>query len=192
MMQECSTPTVYLEAQVLKCIELLKKKGKHIPDIAMAGGFVNETQIFKAIAMSNLGNGPHVKAVAMARAPITAAMKSDYFVELAQKNKLPKKFADEYSEDPEKFFIAASTLQKEYPKAKLGKDIPWGAVGIYTYFIERIGTGLKQLMAGSRKWKLDLLSRGDLGSLTKRASDITGIPLIDEIEQEKIVNILGS
>jgi hypothetical protein len=190
MMQECSTPTVYLEAQVLKCIELLKKKGKHIPDIAMAGGFVNETQIFKAIAMSNLGEGPHVKAIAMARAPITAAMKSDYFAELAQKQKLPKKFADEYSGNPEKFFIATSLLKKNHPNAKLGKDIPWGAVGIYTYFTDRIGVGLKQLMAGARKWKLDLLGREDLGSLTPIASEVTNIPMIHEIEEDKIRSIL--
>ncbi len=188
MMQECSTPTVYLQVQVLKCIELLKKKGKHIPDIAMAGGFVNETQIFKSIAMG----APYVKAVAMARAPITAAMKSDYFAELAEQKKLPKKFAEEYGEHPEKFFIIASHLKDKYPGAKLGKDIPWGAVGIYTYFIERIGIGLKQLMAGSRKWKLNLLSREDLASLTARASEVTGIPLIDEIEKEKMELILGS
>jgi len=192
MMQECSTPTVYLEAQVLKCAELLKKKGKHIPDIAMAGGFVNETQIFKSIAMSNFGDGPHIKAISMARAPITAAMKSDYFAELADCKKLPKKFADEYGEKPETFFIVAKNLEKKYPKVKLGKDIPWGAVGIYTYFTERIGVGLKQLMVGCRKWKLNLLNRDDLGSLTLRANEITGIPLIEEIEQKKMESILYS
>lgn len=47
-------------------------------------------------------------------------------------------------------------------------------------------------MAGSRKWKLNLLSRDDLGSLTLRASEITGIPLIEEIEQEKMESILNS
>lgn len=192
MMQECSTPTVYLEAQVLRCAELLKKKGKHVPDIAMAGGFVNETQIFKSIAMSNFGSGPYVKAISMARAPITAAMKSEYFVELADEKKLPKKFSDEYGQNPEMFFIAATHFKKKYPKAKLGKDIAWGAVGIYTYFTDRIGIGLKQLMAGSRKWKLNLLSRDDLGSLTSRAYEITGIPLIEKIEQEKMENILFS
>lgn len=38
MMQECSTPTVWLEAQVLECLNILRRHGRHIPDVAMAGG----------------------------------------------------------------------------------------------------------------------------------------------------------
>ena len=190
MMQECSTPTVYLEAQVLKCAQILKKKGKYVPDLVMAGGFVNETQMYKSIAMGNFGNDPFVRAIAMARAPLTAAMKSSYFAELAEKQKLPKKFADEYTTKPEKFFIAAPDLQKKYPNAKLGKDIPWSAVGVYTYFAERLAIGLKQLMAGSRKFKLDLLDRSDIVSLTPRASKITGIPLADEAETKAMEEML--
>jgi len=44
MMNECATPTVYLEAQVLKGVQMLKKKNKHIPDILMAGGFIEESR----------------------------------------------------------------------------------------------------------------------------------------------------
>ena len=73
MMDEMSTPTVYLEAQVLKCAEILRRKGRHVPDIVMAGGFIEETQMFKAIAMSNFGYGPYVKAILMARAPLTGS-----------------------------------------------------------------------------------------------------------------------
>ena len=71
------------------------------------------------------------------------------------------------------------------------KEIPWGAVGLYTYLTSRIGVGLKQLMAGARKWKLNLLDRGDLASLTERAAKATGIPLIEEVEQDAIERILG-
>ena len=96
MMDEMSTPTVYLEAQILKCAEILRRKGKHVPDLIMAGGFINETQIFKAIAMSNFGDGPYIKAILMGRSPITAVMKAEYFCELAEKGKLPKDFRDRY------------------------------------------------------------------------------------------------
>src|SRR3990170_3346015 len=39
MMDEMSTPTIYLEAQVLKCCEILRKKGRFVPETIMAGGF---------------------------------------------------------------------------------------------------------------------------------------------------------
>ncbi|MCJ7517702.1 MAG: FMN-binding glutamate synthase family protein, partial [Methanomassiliicoccales archaeon] len=89
MMNESSTPTIHLEAQVLKCLKILKEQGSFIPDIAMAGGFVNETQMFKSMAMSNLGEGPTIRAIAMARAPLLAVMKSSYFTELSKVNRLP-------------------------------------------------------------------------------------------------------
>jgi len=177
MMNEQGTPTVYLEVQVLKCAEILRKKGMHVPDIIMAGGFIDETQIFKAIAMSNFGNGPYVKAILMGRAPLTAVMKASYFAELAEKGRLPKDFEETFGKTPEKFFIAAPDL-----KVMLGerfKEVPWGAVGLYTY-MDRIKVGLQQLMAGARKWKLSLLDRSDLIALTERAAKVTGIPLPEE------------
>jgi glutamate synthase domain-containing protein 2 len=177
MMNEMGTPTVYLEAQVLKCAEILRKKGKYVPDIVMAGGFIDETQIFKAIAMSNFGNGPYVKAILMGRAPLTAVMKASYFAELAEKGQLPKHFEGLFGNSPEKFFVSTPDL-----KAMLGerfKEVPWGAVGLYTY-MDRIKVGLQQLMAGARKWKLSLLDRSDLMALSERASKVTGIPLPEE------------
>jgi hypothetical protein len=191
MMNECSTPTVYLLAQVLEGVEILGKRGKHIPDIAIAGGFVNETQIFKAIALSNSGNGtgPVVKAVGMARAPITAAMKASYFAELAQEGKLPRNFAELYGTDPEQFFIASAELRSRYGDA-IGHEIPWSAVGVHTYLTDRLGVGLQQLLAGSRKWKLELLARDDLVSLTERCAKVTGIPLVEEARREAFASIL--
>jgi len=189
MMNEASTPTVYLEAQVLRAMELLKRKGRHIPDIAMAGGFINEAQIFKSIAMSGFDDGPYVKTVAMARAPITAVMKSNRYVGLAEEDKLPDKFATLYGSRPEQFFIATTELENRFGKDL--KKIPWGAVGLYTYFHDRIGVGLKQLMAGARKWKLELLSRSDIAALSERASKVTGIPTIEDIENDVMESILG-
>lgn len=188
MMDEMSTPTVYLEAQVLKCAEILRKKGRHVPDVIMAGGFISETQMFKAIAMSNFGEGPYVKAILMARAPLTAVMKSSYFVELAGKGKLPRSFAESYGTTPEKFFIATPKLKALY--GERFKDIPWEAVGLYSYLNERIKVGLQQLMAGARKWKLNLLDRSDLVSLTERAAKVTGIPLVEDAEADAIERIL--
>jgi isopentenyl diphosphate isomerase/L-lactate dehydrogenase-like FMN-dependent dehydrogenase len=179
MMNEMGTPTVYLEAQVLKCARLLNKRGKHVPDIVMAGGFIDETQIFKAIAMSNFGNGPYLKAILMGRAPLTAVMKSTYFAELAGKGSLPKYFEELFGDSPEKFFISVPDLKAIFHEKF--KDIPWGAIGLYTY-MDRIKVGLQQLMAGARKWKLNLLDRHDLVALSERAAKVTGIPLIEEAD----------
>lgn len=190
MMNECSTPTIYLLAQVMEGVRILRRRGKYVPDIAFAGGFVNETQIYKCLAISNFedGHGPAVKAVAVGRSPLTAAMKADYFVELARQGKLPASFVSLYGSDPDQFFIA--TAEMTNGKGKPGRDIPWGTVGVYTYFTDRIAVGLQQLMAGSRKWKLDLLARSDLAALTERASRVTGIPMIEQINQQTMESML--
>ena len=190
MMDEMSIPTVYLEALVLKCAQILKRRGRYVPDIIMAGGFINETQIFKAIAMSNFGDVPFVKGVLMARSPLTAVMKSSYFVELAKKGQLPKSFSENFGDKPEVFFVAFSELRSKYGEQV--KEIPWEAVGLYTYLNERVKVGLMQLMAGARKWRLDLLERNDLMALSERAAKVTGIPLAEEAEEDSIEKILSS
>jgi hypothetical protein len=45
-------------------------------------------------------------------------------------------------------------------------------------------------MAGNRKWKLNLLSRNDLMSLSEIATKVTGIPLADEVERDAVEKIL--
>ena len=187
-MNEMGTPTVYLEAQVLRCAEILRKKGRYVPDIVIAGGFIDETQIFKAIALSNFNGEPYVKAVLMGRAPLTAVMKASYFAELAEKGKLPKSFEELYGKTPEKFFISIPDL-----KARFGerlREIPWGAIGLYTY-LDRVRVGLQQLMAGVRKWRLNLIDRSDLIALSERASKATDIPLPEEIAGKIMENILS-
>jgi len=188
MMDEMSIPTVYLEALVLRCAQILKKKGRFVPDLVMAGGFIEETSIFKSIALSNFGDGTLVKGVLMGRSPITAAMKANYFKQLSEQGKLPKTFGDRYGTDPAKFFIAMPDLKVKY--GVRFNEIPLEAVGVYTYLTDRVGVGLKQLMAGARKWKLNLLERNDLMSFSERAAKVTGIPTADEIEKDAIEEIL--
>ncbi|KXA94429.1 glutamate synthase, partial [candidate division MSBL1 archaeon SCGC-AAA259I07] len=174
MMNEMSTPTVYLEAQVLKCAKILKENGKYVPDISMAGGFTQETQILKSIALSNFDNEPFIESVTIGRSPITAAFKGKKFAEKAKEDSLPTNFKDKYGNKVEEFFITESELKEEY-----GKDynkIPPSAIAVYTYIHDRIGVGLQQLLAGTRKWNLSLVNRNDLAALTERASQVTEIP----------------
>ncbi|MCK4933694.1 FMN-binding glutamate synthase family protein [Candidatus Bathyarchaeota archaeon] len=188
MMDEMSVPTVFLEAIVLKCARILQKKGRFLPDLIIAGGFICETQILKAMAMSNFGDGPLVKAVLMGRSPLTAVMKANYFRQLSEEGKLPKTFANRYGDTPDKFYITAPKLKERF--GERFKEIPWEAVALHTYLTDRIGVGLMQLLAGARKWKLRLIDRNDLMALSERATKVTGIPLVEEVEQEAIERIL--
>jgi len=189
MMDETGIPTIYLEALVLKCAEILKNKGKYVPDIVMAGGFINETQMFKSIAMSNFGKGPYVKGILLGRSPITAVIKSSYFKELAEKGQLPKSFAETFGNTPEKFFVETTELKAKFKERF--EDIPWEAVGLHSYLHGRIAVGLQQLMAGSRKWKLNLINRDDIAALTERGSKVTGISLMEKTDEDAIEGILG-
>jgi len=166
----------------------LKRKGRYVPDIVMAGGFIEETQIYKSIALSNFGDGPFVKGVVMGRSPITAAMKSKHFVGLAKEGKLPKTFVDDYGANPERFFRCSAELGARYGEKV--KKMPWEAVGVYSYLYDRIRVGLQQILAGSRKFKLDLINRNDLMALTERAARVTGIPMPHESEAELVEQIL--
>lgn len=184
MMDEMGIPTVYMEAIVLRCIQLLNRKGRHVPDIVMAGGFIEETQIVKAIALSNFSDKPYVKAVVMGRAPITAAMKAEYLSKLAREGRLPKTIAEEYGGSPELFIVNYAQIRDT-----VGRDLPPGAVGVYNY-MERLKVGIQQLLAGMRKFELHLINRNDLVALTEIASKVTGIPMPHELDSETIEAIL--
>ncbi|MEM1645600.1 MAG: glutamate synthase-related protein [Ignisphaera sp.] len=190
MMNESGVPIIYLESWVLKACQTLKKKGMHVPDIAIAGGISNEHQVVKAIALSNFGEGPYVKAVAMARAPLLAVMKSKYFLELYKKNALPQQFVEKYGTKPESFFVTSYELMNKYGVKTYERLLESGAIGLYTYFT-KISTGIKILMAGQRKYKLYLLDRSDLAALTERASRVTGLPTVDEIDRDLFEYILA-
>ncbi|MEM1560386.1 MAG: glutamate synthase-related protein [Ignisphaera sp.] len=185
MMDEMGIPTVYMEAIVLKCIQILSRKGKHVPDIVIAGGFIEETQILKAIALSNFGSGPYVKAVVMGRAPITAAMKAEYFSKLAQEGRLPKIIADEYGLTPDVFLVNYIHIRNV-----IGRNPSPGTVGVYNY-MERLRVGMQQLLAGMRKFNLHIIDRNDIVALTEIASKVTGIPMPHEVDREAIDTILN-
>jgi hypothetical protein len=69
------------------------------------------------------------------------------------------------------------------------KNIPLGALGVYT-FTQKFRTGLQQLMAGSRNFRVSAMSRGDLMALTRDAEEVSGIPYIMEARHDEAMNIL--
>ncbi|MHA1723256.1 MAG: glutamate synthase-related protein [Promethearchaeota archaeon] len=194
MMNEGSIPTAYLEALVVGCLDMIKRKNPNarIPSIAIAGGFANETQIFKALAMG----APYVTNVAMARAPITAAMKARWAGEAIQhKNITPymlKNLGFPSNKDPESLTLREAFLEYDYLEKKYpNKEIPPAAIGVYTYFSSKLGIGIKQLLAGARKFKLKLIGREDIACISQRAIDVCkkwnlGIYAMEDLDMELV------
>jgi glutamate synthase domain-containing protein 2 len=181
MMNEWGIPTVYIESLLYDYLSRLDKRGAFIPSCAIAGGIALEDQVFKAIALG----APYIKAVCIGRASQTAAMVGKTVGEKAQET------LETPEEKEEAIFRTFATTAKL--KEKYGKDfgkIPPAAIGMYTYY-DRLVIGLQQLMAGSRKFALKYISRDDLMSLTREATEVSGIPYLMEVDAEKVDKILS-
>jgi len=128
---------------------------------------------------------PYVKTVCMGRATLTAAM-----VGKTQEQLLKKKHGEdeEYRKALLQTFISAPELRERY-KEDFGR-IPPAAMGVYTYY-DRLAAGLRQLMAGSRKFALNFIDRNDLVALTREAADVSGIPYVMESDMEEAEKILA-
>jgi len=62
-------------------------------------------------------------------------------------------------------------------------------LGMYNYYT-RLSTGLKQFMAGARKFALEYISRDDISTLTREASEISGITYVMDADKEEMDRIL--
>ncbi|MFH1229887.1 MAG: FMN-binding glutamate synthase family protein [Planctomycetota bacterium] len=183
MMNEWGIPPVEIHSLLYQYAKRLADNGKHLPAIAVAGGFTFEDQIFKGLAMG----APFVKMVGMARAPIAAAMVGKTIGLAIESGNVPV-YVERFGTSKEEIFVTASALKHELGEKEFAK-IPAGALGLYTYY-ERLAQGLRQLMAGSRKFALEYISRDDIASLTHEASAISGIQYVMDVDKTKINEIL--
>jgi hypothetical protein len=53
-----------------------------------------------------------------------------------------------------------------------------------------VAQGLRQMMAGARKFSLEHISRDDIAALTEEAAGISGIRYVTEVDQEELDKIL--
>lgn len=142
-----------------------------------------EDHIFKALALG----APYVRAVGMARAPLTAAMVAKNVGKRIAEGNLPVYYA-RYGKTVEAIFVEGGRL-----KNKLGHnfaDLPTGAVGLYTYN-QRLIQGLQQLMCGARKFAVQYITRDDIVTLTSEATRISGIKYIMDADKEEVERILS-
>lgn len=183
MMNEWGVPPVYLHSLLYQYAKRLADRGEYVPALAVAGGFTFEDQIFKGLAMG----APFVKLVGMARGPIAAAMVGKTIGRTIQEQQVPV-YIERFGHSKDEIFVTSGDLRRE-----LGNDLferlPTGALGLYTYY-ERLAQGLRQLMAGSRKFTLDHVSRDDIAALTREAADVSGIQYLMDVDQEESLTIL--
>ena len=172
MMNEWGIPTFYLQSLAYDFATQLEKKGFRVPDLAMAGGFSDEPGVFKALAMGS----PYFKAVCMGRGLMIPGMVGKNIEKWLKEGDLPKSVS-KYGSTAEEIFVCYEELKEKFgPRMK---EIPMGAIGIYTY-ASKFRTGLQQIMAGSRNFNLSTMGRNDLMALTYEASEVSGIDYVME------------
>jgi len=183
MMNEWGVPPLELHSLLYRYASRLAAAGRHVPTLALAGGFSFEDQIFKALALG----APHVKLVGMARAPIAAAMVGKTIGRAIEAGQLPV-YVERFGHSKDEVFVTSAELRHELGDAEFER-LPPGAIGLYTYY-ERLSQGLRQLMAGSRKFGIAHMTRGDLASLTPLAADVTGLPYVMDADAEAADRLL--
>jgi len=88
----------------------------------------------------------------------------------------------------EEIFIGYEHLIKKYGKDAVD-EMPLGAVAMYC-FTDKLRTGLQQLMAGSRNFRVDTISRNDVAALTEQAAKISGLPFIMDAYRDEAMKII--
>jgi glutamate synthase domain-containing protein 2 len=183
MMEEWGVPSLYLHSAAYEYASILASGGRRVPDLAFAGGFSAEDHIFKALALG----APYVKAVCMGRALMIPGMVGKNIAQWIRDGALPKNIA-EYGSVPEEIFVNYEKVKDIVGAAEI-KNIPLGAIGIYSY-ADKIKVGLQQLMAGARRFNVQVIGRRDLMSLTRECAEVTGIPYLMECYREEALKIL--
>jgi glutamate synthase domain-containing protein 2 len=185
MMEEWGMPSLYLHSAAYDFAKRLAENGAKVPDLAFAGGFSSEDGIFKALALG----GGFVKAVCMGRALMIPGMVGKNIATWLKEGKLPATVS-QFGSTPEEIFVNWEDVKK-IVGAKEMKNIPLGAIGIYSY-AEKLKVGLQQLMAGTRNFNLSTITRRDIMSLTEECTRVTGIPYLMDAYREEAIAILNS
>ena len=157
-----------------------------MPDLAIAGGFSAEDHIFKALAMG----APYVKAVCMGRALMIPGMVGKNIGLWMNNGGLPKTVS-QFGNTPEEIFVCCEEVADIVGKDEM-KNIPLGAVGIYTYVAEAQGRACSSSWPAPATSTSPSISRDDLMTLTEECAKVTGIPYVMDAYREEAEAILNS
>ena len=183
MMNEWGVPFVEIMSLAKQYCDRLAARGEYVPDLVAAGGLAFEDQMFKAFALG----APYVKAIGMARSAMTSAMVAKHVGQAIATGEVKAPY-EKYGSSLDTIFLLYYELQE-----MLGEqvaDLPAGAIGMYHYY-RRLGQGLRQFMAGARKFGLQHITRDDICALTREAADASGIAYIMDVDKAEVDAILG-
>ncbi|MCD4781748.1 MAG: FMN-binding glutamate synthase family protein [Candidatus Omnitrophica bacterium] len=193
MMESWGVPSLHLHAKAYQYAKILEESGTEVVDMSFAGGLAKEDQIFKALALG----APYTKLICMGRplmipgylgANIEGALDPTKRKEVnGNWDKLPKSVTD-IGKKPEEIFACYSEIEKKVGKEEM-KNIPLGAVAVYTLG-DKLGAGLSQLMAGTRKFSPEGISRNEIFSGNRETEKETGIPFMTDVGDETAKKIL--
>jgi hypothetical protein len=195
MMQTWGVPSILLHSKAYEYASILAAKGQKVVDMAFAGGFAREDQIFKGLALG----APFTKMICMGRALMIPGFLGSNIEgalhherrEAVKGNwtKLPTS-VDKLGNSPEQIFAGYYDVEKIVGKDEMAR-VPFGAIAMYT-LADKLSAGLQQLMAGARKFSMSELSREDLCSANRETERETGIPFITDVHDEIAKKILNS
>ena len=193
MMDSWGVPSLYLHAKAREYAGILAEQGYDVVDMAFAGGLAREDHIFKALALG----APYTKLVCMGRslmipgflgANIEGVFHPDRREALnGNWDKLSAAVLENGSE-PDEIFTGYYDVQKKVGHDEM-KNIPFGAIASWT-LADKLSAGLKQLMAGARKFSLSEISRDDLLASNRETARETGITFITEAKDQIAKKIL--
>ena len=183
MMNEWGIPGIELHSMLRNYLDELKRKGEYVPPIALAGGFTFEDQIFKGFALC----APYVRLIGWARSPLAAAMVAKNIGKAIEGQSLPI-YVERFGTTVDEIFVSSTELRERY--GDRFSKLPTGAIGFYTYY-QRVAQGLRQLMAGARKFGCKYIDRSDIAALTPEASRISGIPLVTDVDKQEAQEVLA-
>jgi glutamate synthase domain-containing protein 2 len=184
-MEEWGMPSLYLHAAAYEFCQKLADRGERVPDIAFAGGFSSEDGVFKALALG----APFTKAVCMGRALMIPGMVGKNIAQWLKDGKLPSSVG-QFGSTVEEIFVNYEDV-KDIVGASEIKNIPLGAIGIYSY-CDKLKVGLQQLMAGARCFSVPAITRSELMSLSEECAKVTGIPYLMDAYRKEAMAVLES
>lgn len=184
MMNEWGIPSFELHSLLYQYADRLAKAGRYVPPLALAGGFTFEDQIFKGLALG----APYVKLIGMARSPLAAVMVGKTIGKAIDAHQLPV-YVERFGASRDEVFVTSAHLRKEIGDKEF-ETLPTGAIGLYTYY-ERLAQGLRQLMAGCRKFAMEHVSRDDLAALTRDAAEASKLKYVMDVDHEEVEKMLA-